>query len=519
MADEDTITVAKPEHRKRSYHVWTHEQRVCVYLLSRKFHHLSTTDRAKVFNTIFETKLAACRIPYPGLRPASIYQADRKSATQAMNVQQPWKDVYFPPDTVKEHTMRGSMRARIACALSLNGIEGVWVGPEEAGHSGVLAAPSTPSTPPEQNCTGIQGTEKRKRYTTTTTTPPSGDDENAEEDEEEEEEKEAEDEFDRIFSPRKTSRHSYQRPGSPVVLVPFFAEAADFNDLVDLDVTLPRIPISPDSPKTPGALPTPSHPTTPRSQLSAQRINTSLQFVSEARPEILLRRKMVPIPITPEKLRVAQVPLCEILEKEAHPPLPQFLFRAFTVKSQGINSPNGFVCGRFANARAVPSGPPTLLDWNDVLEHLDPSKTPLKCSKCNKDKCCKKTLHQKIPSPYISVSSDLIRVIRRMIAQGEASSISVIDTSAFDPQSVYYVPPFQQELARKHLFHGREHRYKGYSEHLVWHQIPASAIVETFSYQELIDFAESDRLTRDTMRLPELRCSGTSSTDILKTMK
>jgi hypothetical protein len=144
----------------------------------------------------------------------------------------------------------------------------------------------------------------------------------------------------------------------------------------------------------------------------------------------------------------------------------------------------------------------------------------MKCLKCNKaSKCCKKTLHQKMPSSYISVSSDLIWVMRKMISQGEQSCISVIDTSALDPLSVFYVPPFQQELARKHLFHGREHRYKGYSEHLVYHEVPGSAVVKTFFFQELIAFTESDGLTRRTLRIPELRCSGTSSIDILKTMK
>jgi hypothetical protein len=106
-----------------------------------------------------------------------------------------------------------------------------------------------------------------------------------------------------------------------------------------------------------------------------------------------------------------------------------------------------------------------------------------------------------------------------MIRQGKEGYISVIDTSTLDPLSVFYVPPYQRELARKKIFHGREHRYKGYSEHLVYHEIPGSAIVKTSSYQEFIAFSESGRLTRETLRLPELTCSGTSSADILQVMK
>jgi hypothetical protein len=505
MTDEDTIVVAQPQQRKRSYHIWTHEQRVCVYLLSHEFRHLNITARAKVFNKIFETKLAVSSIPFPGLKPIAIYQAYWKSKAPGMDVRQPWKDVYFPPDTVKERTMRGSMRARIAFILSSSGTEGVWCESAEIGTSGTLTVQSTLS---EQNITGMQSTEKRKRPATILMTPPSTAGEGDED--------EDEDEFDLYFSPRKTNR----RQRSPVVMVPSFSEAPDLRDLVDPDDALPRSSISPQSPGVSRAIPGLNQLIIPRSQLSMPRINAGPNFVSEARSEMLPRRNMVPIPITPEKLRAAQAPFRDIPDEEAHPPLPRILFRAFTTESQGLNSANGFVCGRYANARVAPSGPPRSLDWDDVLEHLDPSKTPLKCKKCMKaGKCCGKLLHQKMLSSYISFSSDLVWVIRKMMSQGEQSYISVVDTSTLDPLSVFYVPPYQQELARKHLFHGREHRYKGYSEHLVYHEVLGSAIVRTFSYQELIGFAQSDRLTRETLRLPELRCSGTSSTEILKIMK
>jgi hypothetical protein len=384
------------------------------------------------------------------------------------------------------------MRARIASIL---GGESTQVE-----SSDILTAQSTPS---EQHRTGTQTTEKRKRPATILMTPPST---TGEDDEDEDED---EDEFDIHFSPRKTN----QRHRSPVVMVPSLSEAPDLCDLVDPDDTLPWSPVSPRSPRA-------SRSITPRSQLSMPRINDGPNPVSEARSEMLFQRNMDPIPVTPEKHQAAQASFRDIPDEEAHPPLPRFLFRAFTTENQGLNSTDGFVCGRYAHARVPPSGPPKSLDWNKVLEHLDPSKTLLKCKACKEPgKCCKKTLHQMMLSPYISFSSDLVWVIRKMMSQGEQSYISVVDTSNLDPLSVFYVPPYQQELARKHLFHGREHRYKGYSEHLVYNEVPGSAIVKTFSYQELVGFAQSDRIARKTLRLPELRCSGTSSTDILKIMK
>jgi hypothetical protein len=492
MADEDTIVVAAPQHHKRSYHIWTHEQRVCVYLLSHEFQHLDITARAKVFNKIFETKLAASTIPHPGLVPDTIHQEYWKSKAPGTNVRHPWKDVYYPPNTVEEHTMRGSMRARISSVLPSSGTEDTPV--ESAGirSSGNLTARSTPS---EQNCTEMRTTEKRKRHATILMTPPSTAGEDSED----------EDEFDRHFSPRKTSRHSYQRRGSPVVLVPSSTEASDSCDLVDTNETLTRSIHSPESPK---ALRRSIKPVTTASHLAVQR---GSRVVSQARSEMLPRRNMKPIAVTVEKSRAAEAPFRDIPPEEAHPSLPRFLFRAFTAESQGLNSANGFVCGRYAIARVVPPGPPESPDMNDILEHLDPSKTPLKCRD--------KTLHQKMSSPYISFSSDLVWVIRKMIAQGEKSNVGIVDTSTLDPLSVFYIPPYQQELARKHLFHGREHRYKGYSEHLVYHEVPGSAIVKIFSYQELIAFAETDGPTREALRLPELRCSGASSVDVLKAMK
>jgi hypothetical protein len=71
MDDGDNIVVARPGHRKRSHHIWTHEQGVCLFLLSHEFQHLNISARAKVFNKIFETKLATCNIPYPGLSDLS----------------------------------------------------------------------------------------------------------------------------------------------------------------------------------------------------------------------------------------------------------------------------------------------------------------------------------------------------------------------------------------------------------------------------------------------------------------
>jgi hypothetical protein len=301
--------------------------------------------------------------------------------------------------------MRGTLRARIANVLSSDGMQGVWVEPTEAGPSGDLTAYSTPS---EQNRTEIQSPEKRKRPAATLMTPPS----TAGEDEDE-------DEDDRHFSYRKTRRQSHQRNGSPVVLLPNSAEYPDLCNLVDPNDSLAQSTHSPESPKA-------------------------------LRGQMLLRRNMAPIQTTPEKHRAAQAPLRDIPEEEAHPPLPRFLFRAFTAGSQGLNSPNGFVFGRYADARAPPPGPPRNLEWNEVLEHLDPSKTLVRCLNCKKTvKCCNKTLHQKLPSSCISTSSDLIWVIRKMIAQGEQSYLSVIDTSGLDPLSVFYVPPYQRELARK----------------------------------------------------------------------
>lgn len=201
----------------------------------------------------------------------------------------------------------------------------------------------------------------------------------------------------------------------------------------------------------------------------------------------------------------AEAPYHDVSEEDAHPCLPSLFWRYWDSSSQGTNSVSGFKSGRSAYARAPPRGPPLCknLEWTDVLEHLNPSKN----------------LELRIHSPFISTSSRLLWIIRKALRKGDPSGrISVIDSSALDPNAVYYVPPFHTELKRHLVFDNGAQYYKGISEHLVWQEIASSAMIKTVSLDDLFRFANGNRDVKRLMRLDKI-ASRSKLDDLSRTLK
>ena len=187
----------------------------------------------------------------------------------------------------------------------------------------------------------------------------------------------------------------------------------------------------------------------------------------------------------------SSLPYNDISEAAAHPPLPPLLWRYHDSSSQGLNSPSGFKSGRNAHARAPSRGPPLCkdLEWIDVLEHLNPSKNS--------------ELH--IHSPFISTSSRLLWLLRKALSKKEFSGcISLIDSSGLDPKGVYYVPPFHTELKNHCAFDNGAQYYKGISEHLIWNEIPPSAIIKTDSLAAFQALVNANEALETLLRLNDL---------------
>nr|OQO21337.1 hypothetical protein B0A51_12399 [Rachicladosporium sp. CCFEE 5018] len=168
-------------------------------------------------------------------------------------------------------------------------------------------------------------------------------------------------------------------------------------------------------------------------------------------------------------------------EESVKPPLPPLLFRYWDNNSQGLNSRDRFVCGRFKNAMTRPRPAPAVADieWNDFGDHID---------------------HRTKPTPFISTSSMLVWVVKKAMTAWDAGErsghISVIDTYYLDDRSVYWVPPLHAALAKKRVFRKGGFQYKGSAEHLVWHEITEEAILSTFSIQELMRQAKTPVLNK-----------------------
>lgn len=145
----------------------------------------------------------------------------------------------------------------------------------------------------------------------------------------------------------------------------------------------------------------------------------------------------------------------DVSEEDAHPWLSPILSRYWDDNSHGMNSAQGFKSGRTVIARAPLRPAPLCKDLErvDVLEHLNPNRH----------------LEHPIPSPFISTSNRLIWTIQQALRKlGPTGHISIIDASVLDPLSVYYTPPFHEELYRHFVFDNGAQYYKGLNEHLVW---------------------------------------------------
>ncbi|KZF24174.1 hypothetical protein L228DRAFT_266532 [Xylona heveae TC161] len=195
--------------------------------------------------------------------------------------------------------------------------------------------------------------------------------------------------------------------------------------------------------------------------------------------------------------------------------LPRIAYRAYNVLSNGMNGPTGFTAGKYVD---IPVRTPSKSDKRTaefekaVINHLRKDSTE--------------------PSPFISATHDFLRVIHIAEEKRKAGfpvSIAVIDLwevarpwerAARSGRHVHYVKSLFDFLA---LEQWQKHLYYGQSEYLIWGQVRASAIIATFSMDQLfrkfatstlsLSFMHLDILTK-CKRIREFRvtCVRTAST-------
>ncbi|OQO01091.1 hypothetical protein B0A48_13334 [Cryoendolithus antarcticus] len=224
-------------------------------------------------------------------------------------------------------------------------------------------------------------------------------------------------------------------------------------------------------------------PPMPSSSSSPSRLSTMLRRKArEERAKVVFTRyNGTQLMLTQVEADEAVLDLVAPLEELAKPELPELLFRYWDSKSQGLNSPERFVCGRFMNAKTRPRSAPMAadLEWNDVINHLD---------------------HHKESTPFISTSSMLVWVLHKAMKCYElgerTGSISVIDTMHVAREEAFFVPPLHDATRKQRPYTNGGFQYRGSSEHLIWHEIRQSAIRHTFSVQDFVRLARAPSLDK-----------------------
>jgi hypothetical protein len=358
---------------------WTYEQRVCLHLLWTHDRRPSVSERTRAFNSIYEDYLAACGIPAPGLKAATISAQYGELAIDKPTWKNTWGNVRDAPDTDEDRALRARLAAQIIDVLQ-----------QGAGQdAGVVDLNTPPETPrrTERVRTVTQSpyvayaiddpafgdtidvtidaaissetprrTERARKptqnpYTPYTvgelTTPVRSQGARAQ--------------VSANFEPYATPGPSTRKRPAAATAHPLIA--GDSGDELNDDGYVPR------ARKTMRPSPTVEIPPSPETAL-IRTIHTPVQSRyrtggREHATMLLHRLTGGPIWLTPAEYAEAMEPLVNVTEDAAHPNPPALLFRYWHgTKSHGINSENGFVCGRFARNLVEPRGPPNC----DVLE-------------------------------------------------------------------------------------------------------------------------------------------------------
>jgi hypothetical protein len=362
---------------------WNYEQRVCLHLLWTHKRNPPLDERARVFNSIYKDQLAARGVHPPGLKPETInaQYGELSYTTDKPSWKRTWGNVREAPDTDEDRALRARLATQIDAVLQQGG-----------GRRDVVVLDiTTPPVTPRR--TERVRTATQSPYVAYAIDDPAFDDT-------------IDTTFDVAASPetpRRTerARKPTQNPHTPYTIddpiTPVRSQGVSAQVSANFE---PYATPGPSTRKRPAALaadllidgdsgdelnddeyaprarkamrpsPTVEIPPSPLETTLIRTINTPVQSRyrtggREHATMLLHRLTGGPIWLTPAEYAEAMEPLVNVTEDAAHPNPPALLFRYWHgTKSHGINSENGFVCGRFARNLVEPRDPPNC----DVLE-------------------------------------------------------------------------------------------------------------------------------------------------------
>jgi hypothetical protein len=373
---------------KGKFH-WEYPHRVCLHLLWTLEPLPSRGELARIFNSIFQDDVTACGLRYLG--PGTLYsQYNMRKRPDFANREQTWGHVLNAPDTDEDLALRARLALQIASLLGH--LEGEVVDVA----AGVATPPETP-----------RRTERRRTATQNPCTaytlddPAFGDTIDTANDANTVPETPRRTERQRIpaqnydqltagepVTPVRSkgvahtnsaARNSYATPGPstrkrPAALPSRQLDEDDSDDPLNGD--------DEDSPRAKRARPSqtvvaPRTPGTAVVRVTRTPAQPRNRTARRERATVLFHRLAgKPIMLTPDEYAEAMEDLVDVTEEQAHPHPPAFLSRVWDDRSNGINSSEGFVSGRFSHKLVASRGPP---DCNrlEVIEDDRSRKTVL----------------------------------------------------------------------------------------------------------------------------------------------
>ncbi|KAK5697420.1 hypothetical protein LTR97_007558 [Elasticomyces elasticus] len=205
-------------------------------------------------------------------------------------------------------------------------------------------------------------------------------------------------------------------------------------------------------------------PITPSPSKARKAVNADRETVEYT------RRSGPILNLTPQQIALTKRPLAAVPEALAHPPTSGLLYRYWDENSHGSNSETGFTAGRYMPNNVAPRTPKCgELDYADIENHLN---------------------RNKVSSPFCSAANCFLWIMRLALKEAGRGAkdgrITLIDADALPRQGVYHVRPFHNQLKNQFCFLNGAWRYWGTHEFMVWHQVPQSAIIHTFTIADLL---------------------------------
>jgi hypothetical protein len=209
----------------------------------------------------------------------------------------------------------------------------------------------------------------------------------------------------------------------------------------------------------------------PRSSITAERTRTisgqQVPIIRATDPDLVVHD-----PVTPA---------------EAHSAVPKLLIRFYDDHSQGVRTPDGEICGRYAYQ---PCRPPSPLPCDDdglfvsALSHLNQDETG---------------------SELISTTSNLFFAMRLAAKSNANPHIYVIRGSAMPRQKIYHLKPYHKRFKKEKLFIGAKYRNPSSHEYALWATLPRTAIICDFAFADLERHLIGNPYMASIFRIHEMR--------------